>query len=112
VINPEDKFKASWDMIILLFVIITCIYAPLSLAFNNSSQATRYIILDWVINIFFIADIIINCMTAYYDDEFNIVKNHKLIIRKYLMSRFIIDFIAVIPFDSMISNEDDSKNGL
>ena len=51
-------------------------------------------------------------MTAYYDDEFSIVKNHKLIIRKYLMSRFIIDFIAVIPFDSMISNEDNSKNGL
>lgn len=36
--------------------------------------------LDWVINVFFIGDIIVNCMTAYYDGEFSIVRNHRVII--------------------------------
>ncbi len=39
---PEDKFKACWDMIILVFVIMTCLYAPISLAFNDEYQAFNY----------------------------------------------------------------------
>jgi len=111
IIYPEDKLKAFWDMIILVFVIITCLYAPISLAFNDENQAFNYLVLDWIINVFFIGDIFVNCLTAYYDGEFSLVKNHRMIIKRYLMSRFIIDLIAVIPFDSFIGNNN-SNSGL
>jgi len=111
IIYPEDKLKAFWDMIILVFVIITCLYAPISLAFNDENQAFDYLVLDWIINVFFIGDIFVNCLTAYYDGEFSLVKNHRMIIKRYLMSRFIIDLIAVIPFDSFIGTNN-SNSGL
>jgi hypothetical protein len=69
IIFPESKFKASWDMIILVLVIITCLYAPISLAFDDENQRYQFYILDWVINVFFIGDIIVSCLTAYYDSE-------------------------------------------
>jgi hypothetical protein len=83
-----SNVRTSSNLIFILnrFVIITCIYAPISLAFNDSSQAVRYEILDWVINVFFIGDIIVNCMTAYYDGEFSIVRNHRVTISNFLIN--------------------------
>ena len=35
---PEDKIKRSWDIIMGLLLIATCLHIPYKLAFNDSSR--------------------------------------------------------------------------
>lgn len=44
----------------------------------------------------------VNMMSAYQDNDFNIVTDHKVIIKKYLLSWFIIDVLSIIPIDLML----------
>lgn len=48
---------------------------------------------------FFSLDIVINFLTAYYDENLVIVDRYKDIAVNYLFGWFFIDFITVIPFD-------------
>lgn len=48
-------------------------------------------------------------MTAYYDEDFQIVDNIKEIVRNYLFGWFLLDLLAIIPFDFLTRRE--SSNG-
>jgi hypothetical protein len=52
-----------------------------------------------LLTFFFGVDIIINFLSAYYDENLVIIDNYKDIAINYLMGWFFIDFITVIPFD-------------
>ena len=56
-------------------------------------------------------DIVLTFFSAYTDDEENLVKNHKKIIKKYLKSWFIVDIISVLPI-SYIFNASGRFSGL
>jgi hypothetical protein len=47
----------------------------------------------------FLIDIIIIFNTAFYDNDFKIIENRKIIAKKYLSGWFTIDIVAIIPFD-------------
>jgi hypothetical protein len=55
---------------------------------------------DVTVEIFFAIDLILNFVQSYKDpDNFQIIKNHKQIAKKYIFRGwFIIDLIAVFPF--------------
>jgi hypothetical protein len=54
-------------------------YAPYTLAFQMSANSTALLSIDTFINVIFLGDIIINMMSAYQDNDFNIVTDHKVI---------------------------------
>ena len=47
----------------------------------------------------FLIDIIVNSLSAYKDKHEEIQTSYKLIFYKYLTGWFLIDVIAIIPFD-------------
>jgi hypothetical protein len=53
-------------------------YAPYTLAFMNE-MSQNITILDTVINCIFLVDIFINLISAYQDEEYNVVTDHKVI---------------------------------
>jgi hypothetical protein len=58
--------------------VITCFIAPYSFAFpENFSSNMQY--LDYVMSAFFALDILFNFFTAYQDDNYNIIDDHKVI---------------------------------
>ena len=46
-----------------------------------------------------------NFFSAFYDDEFVLQDECKVIAHQYLKSWFLIDFVAIIPFWAFESNE-------
>jgi hypothetical protein len=57
-----------------------------------------------MIDICFFVDIFINFCSAYYDKDFNLVDDRKVIAKSYLYSWFFVDFISIIPFDQIFES--------
>ncbi len=53
-------------------------YAPYTLAFQMSANSTALLSIDTFINVIFLGDIMVNMMSAYQDNDFNIVTDHKV----------------------------------
>lgn len=58
-------------------VIVTCVYAPYTLAFD-SAVSSGLESLDLSINILFAADIVVNVISAYQDKDLNVVDEPKV----------------------------------
>ena len=95
ILDPTGTFNIIWDSIVSLMYVISFFLMPLVLA----SELKLFDDVRWyefVLDFVFIADLVLNFFTAYYDDVKLVVK-WKRIARHYLMTHFIFDFIANIP---------------
>ena len=57
----------------------TCVLTPYQLAFGEDTDIMMMSI-DLVINFCFLFDIFVNFTSAFYDDEYNLIDEHKVII--------------------------------
>ena len=86
-IYPDDTFKAVWDVIIAMYfpiltiyyrlVVLTCATTPFYLAFPDSYEEGN-LALDTTISLLFFADVVINFITAYYDEDYTIIDDPKV----------------------------------
>uniref|UniRef100_A0A8C2JBB2 Voltage-gated inwardly rectifying potassium channel KCNH2 n=2 Tax=Cyprininae TaxID=2743694 RepID=A0A8C2JBB2_CYPCA len=108
-----SPFKAVWDWLILLLVIYTAILTPYSAAFllngdqDISGQNCTYScsplnVVDFIVDIMFIIDIIINFRTTYVNANDEVVSHPLRIAVHYFKGWFLIDMVAAIPFDLLI----------
>ena len=60
-IYPEDKFKSSWDVLITLILLITCIILPARIAFIKPLEAAHtiqiWIVINTVLDLFFLVEL-------------------------------------------------------
>ena len=63
-IMPSNTYKSYWDLFITLVLVYTCIVTPLRLAFVKGDETLGWTIQNFVVDAFFLIDIIINFMTA------------------------------------------------
>jgi hypothetical protein len=63
-----------------------------------------YFVFDWIMNGFFILDIIVSFFSAYHDEDNVLVTNHKYIVSQYLQTWFAIDVLSVFPFNEVLSS--------
>lgn len=98
---PNTWFRRMWDFIVTMLILQTCLFTPFSLAFPDaySSKMATY---DLVMNFIFLADIIINFLSAYYDANYKLIDDYKEIAHTYVKSWFFVDFISVIPMDLIV----------
>ena len=101
IILPDNPYKKIWDLLIAFLILYSAIITPYEIAFSESNKSSWFEIL---IDIFLAIDIVLTFFSAYTDEEENLVKNHKKIIKKYLKSWFIIDIISVIPINNLFKN--------
>ena len=94
IILPDNPYKKIWDLLIAFLILYSAIVTPYDIAFSDSSKVSWF---DILIDILLGIDIVLTFFSAYTDDEENLVKNHKKIIKKYLQSWFIVDIISVLP---------------
>ena len=98
VIELDHPIKSKWDVFILFLVAYSCITSMYSSAFDpKKSQA--FIIWDWFVEGFFYIDFILSFFQAYRDtDTLMIVRDFSSVYKNYLVTWFIVDFLAVFPF--------------
>lgn len=84
-------------------LLYTCCQSPYSLAFV-SSDTNSWIVVNAIIDFCFLLDIFVNFFSAYYDAEFELIDDRKIVTRNYLTTWFLIDFLSIIPFDQVFEN--------
>lgn len=92
-------------MIVILFAIYTSLMTPFLIAFDPEWHDHILIILfDWVINIFFFADIAVNFRTTFIDRKTGLeIWAPKMIAKHYVINyKFWIDVASSIPFDGLM----------
>ena len=102
IILPDNPYKKMWDLLIAFLILYSAIITPYEIAFSDSNKFSWFEIL---IDIFLGIDIVLTFFSAYTDDEENLVKNHRKIIKKYLKSWFIVDIISVLPISYIFNQE-------
>mmetsp|Transcript_28161 Transcript_28161/g.42627 ORF Transcript_28161/g.42627 Transcript_28161/m.42627 type:complete len:144 (+) Transcript_28161:594-1025(+) len=102
-VYPEDVFKRVWDVFICLTLIFTCLVVPVRIAFVDFDTSV-WVIINESIDAIFVADIIITFNTAFYDKDFRLIHHRKQIAITYFRSWFLIDLLAVVPFDMIMSS--------
>ncbi|XP_025156617.1 potassium voltage-gated channel subfamily H member 2 isoform X4 [Harpegnathos saltator] len=111
-----SPFKAVWDWIILLLVMYTAIFTPYVAAFvlsdpdynrkNKKYSDEPIVIIDFIVDVTFIIDIIINFRTTFVNSNDEVVSHPGKIAVHYLKGWFIIDLVAAIPFDLLLVGSD------
>lgn len=111
IIMPDNSFKRFFDVIVALIIIYSAIVLPYNIAFEDTESNSEEII-DNVFNAILFVDIIINFFSAYVDNEDNIVKNRKRIVKTYLKTWFIIDLLSVLPINYFFQQTTAKYNAL
>ena len=122
IILHYSPFKAVWDWIVLLLVLYTAVFTPYGAAFllnedevraklnqdsstrlqnAETNQANYLVIIDLIVDVMFIADILINFRTTYIHNG-EVVTDPQKIARNYLRGWFLVDAVAAIPFDLLL----------
>ncbi|XP_072229017.1 voltage-gated inwardly rectifying potassium channel KCNH6 [Leuresthes tenuis] len=108
-----SPFKAFWDWIILILVLYTAVFTPYSAAFlldehgDLRQRSCGYTcnplnVADLMVDVLFIADIVINLRTTYVDQNDEVITQPSRIAKHYIKGWFPIDLLAAIPFDLLI----------
>ncbi|OWF53455.1 Potassium voltage-gated channel subfamily H member 7 [Mizuhopecten yessoensis] len=122
IILHYSPFKAVWDWIILFLVLYTAVLTPYVVCFllnqdetrmklnrdaasrlqnAETSKADPLVLIDLIVDLMFIADILINFRTTYLHDGEVVVDPQKIAVN-YVKGWFVIDTIAAIPFDLLL----------
>jgi len=72
----------------------TALFLPFKIAFVEDNEFPTWEIFDYLIDAIFLADIVINFFSAYYDEFNNVVVNPKLICKRYITGWLLIDLIV------------------
>lgn len=102
---PEDKMKGVWDFIVSLTLLVMCIYTPIYISFSideDLNYSSGWHILNYVLDFIFLIDIFIVFLSAFYNEDFKMVDDISVIACNYIQGWFIIDVVAIIPFDFFI----------
>ena len=78
---------------------------PYRIAFGDIDEPLHWIIINYAIDGFFLFDIFIIFNSAYYDEEFVIVEDRSQIAKMYLGGWFLVDFLAIFPFDILFNQD-------
>ena len=100
VLHPESSFRYMWDIVSIFLVFWIVLTLPPRLAFVSASNV-HMVRFDFVIDLFFMVDIVLNFRTAYMVDE-ELVDEPRLIARNYLRSWFVLDLCSTVPFEWIV----------
>ena len=106
---PDDPFVQVWTAFMATLMLYTVLITPYRVAFVDE-DTTEWFVLDIVINALFFVDLAFNSLTAYYDEEKNIITSHYLILMRYAKSWLFLDFIACLPVSYIFEGTSNYNN--
>lgn len=95
-----------FDIFIIILALFNCISLPLEVSFTELTilQTNGYQIFSRFTDVLFAIDIIVNLRTTYISEQtgMEIVEQRSIFIHYACSGRFVVDFLASIPFDLLI----------
>ena len=107
--HPEGYIRMVWDIATMLLILYQAVAVPYMICFDVPSS-TEMLYVDFVITVFFLADIGMTFNTAvYYKGKLQI--SRKKIISIYLKWWFWVDFMASFPYTWVVIGPLQDDNG-
>ena len=82
VINPRSKWKETWDIGTLAFILYSAIVVPFRICFSAEAEGYMWFV-EVFISLFFITDVVFNFNTAYAVEDKWVI-SRRLIVGRYL----------------------------
>ena len=96
-IFPESKFKSMWDMLMLVLVFYTAMYAPYRTAFMSYNSSDTLFFFECMCDFLLLLDIVISLMTPYERTDGSLECNFRKIRTNYILGSLTMDLVAIIP---------------
>ena len=97
--HPDSLFRQRWILAVIIATLYCAVELPVELAFYPGFQVNSFKFwFDICIDLFFVADICVSLKTGFVEDGV-VIMDPKRIRQKYCRSGFVVDLIAVLPFD-------------
>jgi len=94
---------------LIIMLIMTAFITPVRVCFVDDSDVDNWYEFDLFFDIFFYLDILMNFLSSFYDTDNKLIFEFKKIFIEYITGWFVIDLIAVFPFDSIGSSGGEAK---
>jgi hypothetical protein len=99
VILPNSPLHHGWNSLVVYLLLAVCVILPFDWAFQPYTQPTP-LLLPIGIELFFIADFVLQFHTAYHDVGDHIATSRAQIASNYFNTYMLLDFTASIPIES------------
>jgi hypothetical protein len=105
VLHPKSRFKIYWSLLLILLLLYSAFVSPVRIAFADSDaeEGMAWVVIEAVVDILFGLDIFVNFISAYYDDDDNLIGSRRTIVINYMKLWFWIDLLASFPFQLVFS---------
>ena len=100
-IRITRPFRTKWDLLTMILALYNCFTIPFFIAFYRGT-GVEFIVINTLIDVVFLADVVLNFFTTYIDRNGDEVLDHKKITKSYLRGNFWLDLVASIPIDNFI----------
>jgi hypothetical protein len=98
VLYPNAPFRQRWDIFIIVLVLYNVMLIPMELGLELETN-TAWSVIDYMVDLTFAIDIMLNFRTGYFDERNILVMDTKAIALRYIRSWFFIDVLATFPFE-------------
>eukprot|EP01083_Nonionella_stella_P149628 475533_1 len=105
ILHPYGVFRLSWDILVMMLLIWTCIEVPFTLAFNIVlTLDDPFGVCALLIDCLLLLDVYLNFRTAYFDryNPFQLITNPSEIGAQYVKTWFLLDLLTSIPFEFLV----------
>lgn len=103
-IPQNGVFHRIWDVLIVLLVLYSTFVVPLQVGMRFQITISNWIYFDYTVDFIFFLDIIVSFLTPVTKERGYLETSLKVIARKYIFGRFLLDLIATFPFEALSAN--------
>jgi potassium voltage-gated channel Eag-related subfamily H protein 7 len=101
IVDPKGDFQGNWDLVMVACLMFTAIVTPFEVAYIEPAFNGLFII-NRLVDLLFLIDLICQFFTPFYNGKMGgYVIGKGQIAKHYLMGWFTIDFVSILPFDSV-----------
>ena len=98
IVHPQNRALSGWVFLGMICIIYEAMVTPVRVAFKQEAEGNLYM-LENLLTLYFLMDFILQFFIGYYDNMSRLVCEHKKIVKQYVTSWCLIDFIASFPVE-------------
>ena len=103
ILLPDDGFKMRWEILTTFILIFTAYATPYRLAFVEFDN-TAWSMINYIIDAIFCTDVVICFLSAYEDENEELVHDRAIIAKKYIKTWFFIDLTSSFPLAEILQS--------
>ncbi|XP_022782902.1 cyclic nucleotide-gated cation channel alpha-3-like [Stylophora pistillata] len=99
VVNPRTTFYRFWEAGSAICIFLTCLLVPFQASFDARDVSLWVFV--YIFDVLFLADVLLTFRVGYYNKG-ALVTDKSSVTRRYLRTKFIPDFLTLIPLDLLV----------